>query len=194
MHNQREQDQERRAKEAHESHFRRTQEARVKALMRGEAIPTPFTAEEIIQLGLGVRGKWNPPSSLTSIGICACVMSVLKKVRPWGKCTVYRAPSGWVRCRCGFESSPFKPLQSPQLGALLRGGSSPPRASTAKMLKIILISSIKLWFGVAKISTAFAVGKDKSTPTLALIPESAESLSVANANGFTPPNLPPGFK
>ena len=54
MQKRREQDQERRAKEAHESQLRRTQEARVKALMRGQATPTPFTEEKIIQWGPGV--------------------------------------------------------------------------------------------------------------------------------------------
>ena len=60
------------------------------------------------------------------------VMSVLKKGKVVGKWTV-RLPAGSV---ADAASNPAH--SSPQLGALLWAGSPPPRASTAKTLKLAL--------------------------------------------------------
>ena len=84
MQKRREQDQERRAKEAHESHFRRTQEARVKALMREEATPTPFTAEEIIQWGPGV-----------AIEVAKQVRDIAETLAVWDEDAKAGEPSGF---------------------------------------------------------------------------------------------------
>ena len=51
-----------------------------------------------------------------------------------------RAPSGWVRCRCGFESSPFKsPARRPSVGVYV-----PASRIDRENVKVNII---KFWYG-----------------------------------------------